>query len=46
MTRFRLAIGAVCIAALAVAAVGTASQTKQTKQTRNEAVSGNLIGVL
>ena len=44
MTRFRLAIGAVCVAALAVAAVGTASETKQTK---NEAVSGNLsiIGI-
>ena len=44
MTRFRLAVAAVCIAALAVAAVGTASQTKQTK---NEAVSGNLsiIGI-
>ena len=47
MTRFRLAIGAVCVAALAVAAVGTASETKQTKQTKNEAVSGNLsiIGI-
>ena len=47
MTKFRLALGAVCIAALAVAAVGTASQTKQTKQTRNEAVSGDLsiIGI-
>jgi alpha-glucoside transport system substrate-binding protein len=44
MTRFRLAIVAVCIAALAVAAVGTASQTKQT---RSEAVSGDLsiIGI-
>jgi alpha-glucoside transport system substrate-binding protein len=44
MTRFRLAVMALCVAALAVTAVGTASQTKQGK---NEAVSGNLsiIGI-
>ncbi len=47
MTRFRLAIAALCVTALAVTAVGTASQTKTTKTTRNEAVSGNLsiIGI-
>ena len=47
MTRFRLAVAALCITALAVTAVGTASQTKTTKTTRNEAVSGSLsiIGI-
>ena len=47
MTRFRLAIAALCVTALAVTAVGTASQTKTTKTTKNEAVSGNLsiIGI-
>ena len=47
MTRFRLAVAALCVTALAVTAVGTASQTKTTKTTRNEAVSGNLsiIGI-
>ena len=47
MTRFRLAVAALCVTALAVAAVGTASQTKTTKTTTNEAVSGNLsiIGI-
>ena len=47
MTRFRLAVAALCVTALAVTAVGTASQTKTTKTTKNEAVSGNLsiIGI-
>jgi len=47
MTRFRLAVAALCVTALAVTAVGTASQTKTTKTTRNEAVSGSLsiIGI-
>ena len=40
MTRFRLAVGAVCVAALAVAAVGTASQTKTTKTTRTRRSRG------
>jgi alpha-glucoside transport system substrate-binding protein len=44
MTRFRLALTALCVAALVVAAAGTASRSKQTG---NEAVSGNLsiIGI-
>ena len=47
MTRFRLAVAALCVTALAVTTVGTASQTKTTKTTANEAVSGNLsiIGI-
>ena len=47
MTRFRLAIAALGVTALAVTAVGTASQTKTTKSTKNEAVSGSLsiIGI-
>jgi alpha-glucoside transport system substrate-binding protein len=47
MTRFRLAVAALCVTALAVTAVGTASQTKTTKTTKNEAVSGSLsiIGI-
>ena len=47
MTRFRLAVAALCVTALAVTAVGTASQTKTTKSTKNEAVSGSLsiIGI-
>jgi len=44
MTKFRLAVAALCVAALAVAAAGTASQAQET---RTEAVSGNLsiIGI-
>ena len=44
MTRFRLAVAALCVTALAVTAVGTASQTTRAK---HEAVSGNLsiIGI-
>jgi alpha-glucoside transport system substrate-binding protein len=44
MTRFRLAVTAICVAALVVAAAGTASRSKQTG---NEAVSGKLsiIGI-
>jgi alpha-glucoside transport system substrate-binding protein len=39
MTRFRLALTGLCVAALVVAAAGTASRSKQTG---NEAVSGNI----
>jgi len=44
MTRFRLAVTAICVGALVVAAAGTASRSKQTG---NEAVSGKLsiIGI-
>jgi alpha-glucoside transport system substrate-binding protein len=44
MTRFRLAVTAICVGALVVAAAGTASRSKQSG---NEAVSGKLsiIGI-
>ena len=44
MTKFRLAVAALCVTALAIAAAGTASQAQET---RTEAVSGNLsiIGI-
>ena len=47
MTRFRLVVIAVCIAALAAAAAATASQATQAKQSKREAVSGSvsIIGI-
>jgi len=42
MTRFRLAVIGVCVAALAVKAAATASHATRAKQTGNQAVSGNI----
>ena len=42
MTRFRLAVTGVCVAALAVTAAATASHTTHAKRTGNQAVSGSI----
>ena len=47
MTRFRLAVSGVCVAALAVTAAATASHASHAKQTSRQAVSGSvsIIGI-